>query len=202
MKYVFVETNFIVDVLRPFPRQDPERLLARHGKDVTLHVPWCCAAEAQRTLNRIIREDLAFIDGAGKFLGQTMSLPAGRGRPDASFAAGIQEFIRRGRASRTQALFDYPTRIEALMRSLSVIEPSPAVIARTLGVFPIKALTPFDEMVLGAVLEQAGALHAAGESAIYFCNLNKNDFAPTTGNELAAAYATAGIQYLDSFVVP
>ena len=37
---------------------------------------------------------------------------------------------------------------------------------------------------------------------IFFCNLNTNDFKPTTGNDLANAYASVGIRYLDSFAVP
>jgi hypothetical protein len=68
--------------------------------------------------------------------------------------------------------------------------------------FPIKSLPPFDEMVLGAVLAHAGALHAAGETDLFFCNLNTRDFEPTTANDLASAYAGAGLRYLDSFAVP
>ena len=66
----------------------------------------------------------------------------------------------------------------------------------------VKSLPPFDEMVLGAVLAHAGALHAAGETDLFFCNLNTKDFEPTTANDLAGAYAGAGLRYLDSFAVP
>jgi len=37
MNHVFVETNFIIDVLRPFPTLDATALRQRVGADVTLH---------------------------------------------------------------------------------------------------------------------------------------------------------------------
>jgi len=42
MKHVFVETNFLVDLLRPFPSKDAEALFARNdGADLRLYIPWC-----------------------------------------------------------------------------------------------------------------------------------------------------------------
>jgi hypothetical protein len=61
---------------------------------------------------------------------------------------------------------------------------------------------PDDTLVLGAVLTKASDLHAAGERDLYFCNLNKRDFAPETRLELEREYNMVGIQYLDTFVVP
>jgi hypothetical protein len=60
-------------------------------------------------------------------------------------------------------------------------------------------MTPFDEMVLGAVLEHAAGLHARNVSPLLFCNLNKQDFTPTAGNDLAAAYAAVGLEYRTDF---
>ncbi|AUX42461.1 uncharacterized protein SOCE26_038940 [Sorangium cellulosum] len=82
------------------------------------------------------------------------------------------------------------------------VPPSQAVIQRTLSIFPVKSLPPFDEMVLGAVLTHAEALSARGETELFFCNLNAKDFEPTAGNELGNAYAASGLRYLDSFSVP
>src|SRR5690606_6514825 len=62
MKHVFVETNFLIELLRPFPSKDAERLFARNdGVDLRLYIPWCSQSEAWRTLkDRIIGEDLGF----------------------------------------------------------------------------------------------------------------------------------------------
>lgn len=199
MKHVFVETNFIVDLLRPFPTQNAARLLARHGQDVTLHVPWCCVHEAKRTLGRIIQEDLAFIDGSGRFLSQLMARH--RGAPPFD-AAAVRTFVELARSARIQAQYDFEARVDGLAAGLVVIAPSEQVVRRTLALFPIKSLPPFDEMTLGAVLAQASDLHARGERDLFFCNLNRRDFEPTTGNDLANAYGASGICYLDSFAVP
>ncbi|MGD0679700.1 MAG: hypothetical protein ABSC94_30300 [Polyangiaceae bacterium] len=60
MKHVFVETNFLVSLLRPFPAQDALDLFARN--DLRLYIPWCSQAEARRTLTEIIKADLGFTD--------------------------------------------------------------------------------------------------------------------------------------------
>lgn len=38
MKHVFVETNFLVDLLRPFPSKDAENLFVRNGADLLLYI--------------------------------------------------------------------------------------------------------------------------------------------------------------------
>ena len=73
MKHVFVETNFLVALLRPFPQKPACDLYSRHRHNIELHIPWCAFTEASRTLERIIREDLAFVDGAGRLLGSMMT---------------------------------------------------------------------------------------------------------------------------------
>jgi hypothetical protein len=199
LKHVFVETNFFVDVLRPFPKPDAERLLARHGRDVTLYVPWCSINEAKRTLDAIVRSDLAFIDGAGRFMGQLNA--SHRGAAPVELTT-VRVFINLARDKRRDALSDFEQRVDGLASRLTVIAPSPQVVQRTLSLFPVKSLPPFDEMVLGAVLEHAAGLAATGERDIFFCNLNTRDFRPSSGNDLAKAYAASGVVYLDTFVVP
>ncbi|WP_437597738.1 hypothetical protein [Sorangium sp. So ce590] len=40
MKHVFVETSFLIELLRPFPSKDSEQLFARNdGVDVRLYIP-------------------------------------------------------------------------------------------------------------------------------------------------------------------
>ena len=57
---------------------------------------------------------------------------------------------------------------------MSVIHPSADVVERTIRVFAVKPLKPFDEMVLGAVLTKAAALQAAGETDLVFCELDRD----------------------------
>jgi hypothetical protein len=195
VKHVFVETNFFIDVLRPFPKREAEWLLTRHGVDVTLHVPWCSITEAKRTLKRIILEDLGFADGAGRLHRRLQE----QQRDD---RRAVQDFIKAARELRREALYDFVLRIDGLAARLSVIAPSPAVVERTMAIFPVKSLPPFDEMVLGAVLTHAGELHAGGAKDLFFCDLNTKDFEPGGENDLANAYAGVALQYLDSFNVP
>ena len=39
MKHVFVETNFLIDLLRPFPSQDAEKLFARRVRPLKFSAP-------------------------------------------------------------------------------------------------------------------------------------------------------------------
>lgn len=67
MKRVYVETNFLVDLLRPFPARAAKELHELHQDGgLRLTVPWCALKEAQRTFERVIRDDVGFEDLAGK----------------------------------------------------------------------------------------------------------------------------------------
>src|ERR1700722_13419076 len=69
MRHVFVETNFLVDLLRPIPAPTAEALFARNDAvDLRLYIPWCSQSEARRTLRHIINADLGFIDPIMKFV--------------------------------------------------------------------------------------------------------------------------------------
>ena len=69
MKHVFVETNFLISLLRPFPAQDALDLFARNdGVNLRLYIPWCSQAEARRTLTDIIKADLGFTDMMMQFV--------------------------------------------------------------------------------------------------------------------------------------
>jgi len=199
VKHVFVETNFLVALLRPFPQKPACDLYGRHRHNIELHIPWCAFTEASRTLERIIREDLAFVDGAGRLLGSMMTSSP---RPSGSFHTEVKKFINEGRKRRQDALFDYTQRLKDIQGAVTVEPPSQAAVQMTLTLFTRKILPPFDEMVLGTVLDAASALCSAGQTDVWFCNLNKNDFEPTSGNELGAAYQNAGLKYLPSFEVP
>jgi hypothetical protein len=89
-----------------------------------------------------------------------------------------------------------------LAAQTTVIEPTKAVVTRTLAVFAVRELKPFDEMVLGAVLAKATDLYQAGERDLFFCDKNTRDFDPTNRPLLEAEYKGCGLTFKDSFVVP
>ena len=198
MKHVFVETNFLVELVRPFPARAAEQLVARNGADVTLYVPWVSVVEAKRTLDRVINEDLGFGDAMMKYA--VREYLAGRcTAAQKSVLEGFARQVKRDRAAALQARHDL---VDARVASMLCIEPTAAVVRRTLSMFPIKSLPPFDEMVMGAVLSKADELNVLGETALYFCNLNRSDFDPTNRPTLDAEYRRLNLTYLDHFNVP
>ena len=198
MKHVFVETNFLVDVLRPSAGRDGTSLLARHGKDVTLYVPWVSVVEAKRTLDRIVKEDLGFHE---KMLAHAVRRLRDNTLSKADHKV-LDTFAKEAAQSQYEQVATIEARVDAIAKKVEVIEPDKAVVAKTLSLFPVKSLPPFDEMVLGAVLVKAAAVKASGETDIIFCNLNKNDFDPATRPNLAAEYDACGITYRSDFKVP
>lgn len=197
MKHVFVETNFLIDLLRPFPSKDAEALFARNdGVNLRLHIPWCSQSEAWRTLSdRIIREDLGFTDAMMKFALR-------RWLADRTlFDKGEVEKVRDlANADRATALSTLQQRIQHAVAAMERIDPTPAVVARTLQVFTVKSLKPFDEMVLGAVLSKATELYTAGERDLHFCDLD-GDLA-SKHPPLLAVYASCGLAVHQDFLVP
>jgi hypothetical protein len=191
--HVFVETNFLVEILRPFPGPDA-LALSRRG-DVTIHVPWVSVSEAKRTLARVINEDLGFDSP----LAQLAAAEFRAGDLDAQAKPVVDAMVQRLKARRAEALRTAVTRVDEAVGRMRVIAPSIAVVDRTLGLYPIKSLPPFDEMVLGAVLARADALGGSGGRPMYFCNLNKRDF---DNASLRAEYERVGLTYSASFKLP
>lgn len=199
MKQVFIETNFLVDLLRPFPKRDAAALFARVGVDVTLHIPWVSITEAKRTItSKIVDEDLGFADLVSKFGVKLLK----SGTFSSSDMAPIQSFEKQIKKVRAETLKSVDANVDAAVAKMTVIPPSSGVVAKTVALYPIKSLPPFDEMVLGAVLYAAGQLKSQGVSDLYFCNANSKDFGPTSGNLLDAAYAYCSLKYRDNFSVP
>jgi hypothetical protein len=198
MKHVFVETNFLVELLQPFPKRDAKTLFARANTDVALHIPWVSVTEAKRTLTRIIRDDLAFDDRVSKLAVQLLTAQT-LSKPDMAL---IQAFVEHIKNSRASALSTAEGRVDDAVASMTVIPPSSGAVKKTMAVYPIKALPPFDEMVLGAVLYEANRLYQLGATDLYFCNANTKDFQPTSGNLLAQHYGACGLTYLPNFLVP
>ena len=197
MKHVFVETNFLVELLRPSPSKDAQKLFARNdGVNLRLYVPWCSQSEVWRTLSdRIIREDLGFTDAMMKFALR-------RWLADRTlFSKGEIEKLRDlADADRKTALSTLEQQIQTAVGAMERIDPSPAVVARTLKVFTVKSLKPFDEMVLGAVLSKATYFLTAGERELIFCDLD-GDLA-SKHPPLEAEYLSCGLTVRQDFQVP
>jgi hypothetical protein len=198
MKHVFVETNFIIELVRPFPGDEAVKLHRRAGDDVTLYVPWVSIAEAKRTLTRIINEDLGFTGSMTKFAVREFV----GGRLSSSDKPILDGLAARAAAARTGALESISERVDAAVEVMEVIPPSEDVVRKTLSIYTIKSLSPFDEMIMGAVLAKAEELEKRGEQELFFCNLNKKDFAPDNTPRLDAEYKSLNITYQASFKIP
>jgi hypothetical protein len=196
MKHVFVETNFLVDLLRPFPSKDAENLIARNGVDLRLYIPWCSQSEAWRTLkDRIIGEDLGFTRAMMAFAVRRWTAD-----PTLFDKQQIDRLRTLAETDRRTALTSLEQRLSDTVAKMERIDPSPAVVERTLQVFKVKSLKPFDEMVLGAVLCKAAELHAANERDLHFCDLDA-DLA-TKHPPLVQEYAFCGLTVHQDFRVP
>lgn len=197
MTRVYVETNFLVDLLRPREMRAAEKLFARHGGDVTLAIPWCSFSEAKRVLERVIREDLAFRSAAGRF----MKILRGR---DAALAAQVQApvnlFLQAASETFDEKLAAYVSELGRLAARLVVLEPSPRATEIAVDVNRRKALKPFDEMILASVLADA-EVQAAG-TPMCFCSKDTKGFAPTPSNGLTDVYHAAGLSFLPDFLIP
>ena len=145
MKQVFVETNFLVDLLRPFPKRDATTLFARVGGDVALHLPWVSIPEAKRTItSKIVDEDLGFADLVSMFGVKLLN----SGTIAKTDMPAIQVLAQQIKTVRAATLKSVNADVDTAVSKMSVILPSPGVVAKTLSLYPLKSLPPFDEMVL------------------------------------------------------
>ena len=196
MKHVFVETNFLIGLLRPFPDPTAVHLFERNNSgDLRLYFPWCSQAEVSRTITDVIKEDLGFTDSMMTFAVQHWLADR-----DAFHKPEIDKLRELARAARNEAIQTINQRIKDCAARMIRIDPSPAVVDRTLEVFAVKALKPFDEMVLGAVLTKADELHRAGERELYFCELD-GDLA-AKHPPLERQYQACALTVLRNFDVP
>ncbi len=201
MKHVFIETNFLVALLRPLAAPDAEKLFSRIGKGMKLYCPWVAIVEAHRTLTqRIIPEDMSFVDNTIAFATRqwregklwTQSNPPFQ-KPE------IDRFIRYAKSHRSKALDTITDRIKKVQRKMEIIKPTELVVAKTLSLFPQKQLTPFDEMILGAIMSRSERLHKEGKRDLHFCSLDKKAFDPANSVELKQAYTACGLVHHASF---
>ena len=196
MKRVYLETNFIIDLLRPLKSGQASALSDRFGKDVAPAIPWCCFKEAERTLPRIIQEDLAFTDNAGSFLGLLhVSQPKVAGEVRAS----VNRFLDAARGEALRSHSSVQARLRELQDRVECLGPNERATELTIKIGRAKELKPVDEMILGSVLADAERLSAQEK---YFCSLNRRDFEPTTRNDLQSEYQRVGVTFAAHFRVP
>lgn len=198
MKRIYVETNFLVDFLRPLPRRDAERLYARIDSEFVLTVPWCSLKETERTLDRIIREDLGFHDQVGRFKAQ---LNRASEKISAEENRAIDMLLLETKNQKKVALKSIQSDLEAFVERIDVIAPTRRAAELAIATNRQKRLNPFDEMMLGCVLADAEERKSAGESSFFFCDKDK-DFDPSAENGLLQEYQSRGISYLSHFKVP
>jgi len=202
VKHVFVETNFLVEVLRPLPtpqKRARDLLKRREQGEITLYIPWCSVTKVRRTLIDIIRRDLGFHDEMQRFAGLQMKA-AREAKREAGFDnREIKKLKALAENATTEAIKSKNDRISHLVASLEIIQPSERVIEKTMEVCDIKTLKPFDEMVLGAVLARAEELQQAGERDLHFCTLDKSDLGPANNPNLKLAYDQCGLIFHADF---
>lgn len=199
MKRVYVETNFLVALLRPFPGREAQELNELHqsGK-LRLSVPWCALKEAQRTFERVIRDDVGFEDLAWKAWAQLFQADSTKWKPHGN---AVTDFIEAVRGLRATALSSIGSRLQSFANSVDVIPPSEKATDFTLRLSRRKELKPFDEAILGCILADAQERRANGERDFVFCSTDK-DLRPTADNGLKTEYDGLGIRFLPGFALP
>ena len=113
---------------------------------------------------------------------------------------GVDDLYVSAKAAQSEALRTLDARILDLTSRLQVIPPSVGVVARTVSMFTVKPLKPFDDMVAAAVIEQAAELFTAGETDLHLCDLDGDIARPNP--KLAAEYAACGLNVIRGFVLP
>lgn len=197
MKRVYVETNFLVDLLRPLRQRPAQRLWQRHtSADIRLTVPWCSLKEAQRTLQRIVRQDLGFAETAGLFRGRLFANNAELAR---RLGPAVDEFLDEARKARGDAEATLLQSLEQVRTQVDVVHASERTAELAVTLNREKYLKPFDEMVLACVL--ADAEERPADEDRFFCSLDK-DLAPTDDNGLVAEYKRCAVVHRRDFKVP
>lgn len=197
---VYVETNFLVDLLRPFARKEAERLWQRHlSGSLRLTVPWCSLNEAERTLDKIVKEDLGFSDNLGRFKARLVSNRGG------TFSGGELKVLDRVmdelRTQRSAALAGIKGSIQAFSGRVDVVHPTARTSQLAVSLNREKRLKPFDEMTLACVLADAELRVASGENNLFFCDKD-GDLQASDDNGLGGEYSNRGIVFVRGFAIP
>jgi predicted nucleic acid-binding protein len=205
VKHVFVETNWVVDLVAPAVSRNPDArdLLERgHRGELVLHVPAIALSEARKVVReRSPRADLvnirAFVHDA-KARGDIDDAAASTAF---DLLSDFQQWVpkeKEAAPNRIAALLQDPA-IDVFPLDEEMLERSTQIAAET-GL----SLQSFDLAILAAVLVRGAALRHAGNE-VFFCTLDA-DLQPWSRNgkrqaELAELFDDVGVWVHSDFLL-
>lgn len=207
MIHVFVETNWVFEILAPTWHQKPEarRLLeyATTGH-IRLYLPGICLPEAEHAMQQRYgrRQDL---NPLRKFVGWSET----NGHIDPAAAEHTRRALQSFETHTQRELNDVPNRLAALRIApgLDIFPLSTAMLEGSLKLpnigYPLK---PFDQTILAAILARADELVSTGVDRFVFCELD-DDLRPLAKDgsprkTLVALYEARNIIVQPDFLIP
>ena len=178
MLHVFVESNWVVDVLAPAHNKAPAALdLLRRAQagEIQLHLPEICLVEARRPIHQDFQPRRS-ADLVRKFLawGQASHLVKAE---QATAARVCLDQLESAVANDLRSVDQELLRLAGL-HGIETFPMNQRMLARSTELsFEGLNLTPYDQAILASVLIRAETLFRAGEQDLAFCELD-NDLQP------------------------
>lgn len=174
-KHVFVETNWVVDVVAPLISRNPGaiELLERSRRgDLVLHVPVIALSEARKVIReKIPRNELGSLANIRAFVRDQRK----RGDIDESAANAVFETLSHFQQHIEKEKAAAPERIAALLEEsgLDVFPLDEEMLDRStlLAAETGLSLESFDNAILAAILVRAAVLRGPAHE-LYFCELD------------------------------
>ena len=203
---VFVETNWVVDVIAPAHLQSPQAIQLLQSADVgqlTIFLPAICLAEARETVPRRFAPRSRSAD-----LRKFVQWARTQGRLSTEEATTAFKVFEQFDNLVTQELTKVPERLAALKKhsGVNIFPISESMLERQVVIGSMGlSLKPYDLAILAAILVKAEELREAGYSEFAFCELD-SDLQPwdRVGNRkpiLSNLYTDAEIQVYGDFLV-
>ncbi len=175
MLHVFVETNWIVDCAAPAHNkvQAALDLLQRASeKDIQLHLPAICLAEARHPISTKFQTSQA-ADRVRQFVTWALSIKQLNDEQAKVIRSGIdlmENLVKSDLRQIEMALRDL-----AKSAGLDVFPTSSAMLARSIDLcYELPELKPYDQAVLAAILVRSDELLKSGEHELAFCELDSD----------------------------
>ena len=175
MHHVFVETNWVVELVAPAHHQTPEaaalREKARSGQ-LKVYLPAISLTEARRPVRTKYQPRRA-ADELRKYLHWVTSAK----KIDAERAQTVHVALDQYEAAVSSELDELEDRLQSLTQEpgIEVFALTEAMLARTVQLATLDLdLKPFDQAILGAILVRAEQLRDEGADQIAFCELDSD----------------------------
>jgi hypothetical protein len=171
MKYVFVETNWVVDYCAPAHRRvlAAVKLLedANSGK-ISLHLPAPCLAEARSVIRTKYQPNEA------NRLREFLKWAKGEGHLEAAQVESARQVLDQFERLVKQDLDNLEVRLERLKaeKGLEVFPLNEQMLEKSMSLATEVELKPFDNSILAAVLVRADDLRNKGNTDLAFCELD------------------------------